>query len=260
MASYSSNLESQIAKAANILNVKRRQSHQQMPGHTVELIDSLLELADLRFKAGDNLRAERLYREAERHGDEAQKTVSPTVRIRTKSKRAFHFEKKKQLDEAISSYQDALEIADQGGAPYAEIRATLHNNLAMLYNRRDECRKAEVHYKTALVLLESVDGAVGNKIGTISNNLGVYYASIGNLNSAFRLFRRGLRMRRQFFQDDNHPAVRQSLKNLGATLKALGRDSEAEECFSKVPEEEVRAFLAHRAVESQAEVLEQIAG
>ncbi len=260
MASTAPNLESEIAKATNHLNIKRRQSHHQAAGHSEELIKSLLEVADLRLRAKDNLRAERLYREADMHGDEAQKTISPIIRIRTKAKRGFLLESSGQIKAAIECYESGVNIAVREDVAYAEVRAAMHNNLAVLYGRLDKFGKAEFHYKSALVILESLDGKVGDKIGSLCNNLGAYYASIGDLDSAFRLFRRGLRMRRVFFQDDSHPLVQQSLKNLGATFKALGRNEEATDCLSKVPEKDAVSFLEKKSVECHPEELEQILG
>lgn len=258
MSSAPRSLESLIAKATAQLNLKRRQAHHPSSGHSEELIKSLLAVADLRVQAKDLLRAERLYREADMHGEEARKSVSPIVRIWTKAKRGFLFESNDQINDAIRCYHAGLDVAVEEDVAFAEVRATMHNNLAVLYKRLDQDERAEFHYKSALVILESLDGEVGNKIGTLCNNLGVYYAGLGKLNQAFRLFRRGLRMRRLFFQDDTHPAVQQSLKNLGATYRALGRSEEASECFTKVPEKEMITFLERNGVETQAEVLEQI--
>ncbi len=258
MSSDAPSLESEIAKATSQLSVKRRQCHQQSAAHTEELIKSLIEVADLRVRAKDMLRAGRLYREADMHGEEAHKIISPIVRVRTKAKRGFLLERTGQIENAIQCYESGIAITIEEDVAYAEVRATMHNNLAVLHKRLNAHEKAEFHYKSALVILESLDGEVGNKIGTLCNNLGVYYAGLGKLNNAFRLFRRGLRMRRLFFQDDSHPAVQQSLKNLGATYRALGRNEEANECFEKIPAEEVITFLEQNGVETQAEELEQI--
>jgi len=260
MTAETPSLESRIAKATAQLDTRRRQSHHEVPGHSEELIKSLVEVADLRFQARDYARSERLYREAEMHGNEAKKTISPAVRIKTKAKRALLHDHNGSTEDAIECYRSALAIADQETNGLDEIRAALHNNLAVLLKRIGETEKAELHYKSALVLLEAVGGSVENKIGTLCNNLGANYACLGDFHSAFRLFRRALRSRQNFFQDDSHPSVQQSYKNLGVTYQALGRSGEAKECFSKVPKKDLEEFLQKRAVECHAETLEQLPG
>lgn len=257
MSSSTQSFKSLLTTATRQLSIRRRQVHHGLPGQTDGLIRCLVEMANLRAQEKDYYRAERLYREAEMHADESFKSVPPVVRIRLKAQRGYLLDFQGQTKEAIDCYISGLNIADENDITFSETRAVIHNNLAILYKELGKWDKAEFHYKTSLIILETLDGTMGEKIGTIYNNLGTYYAGLSRFDRSIQMLKRGLRIRLMHFgKDESHPDVQQSFKNLGATYRAAGYEEKANDCFSRIPEADVIAFLNDQKNEKCSELIE----
>ncbi|NNE91130.1 MAG: tetratricopeptide repeat protein [Verrucomicrobiales bacterium] len=240
---HNSPLQKAIEEASRILETTRRRAHLDSSQYRGDLIHALTVLAALRLKQEDFTKSDRLYREAEMHADEEWKHVAPEIRVKLKSQRGYLRECRGDTEGAILCYEAGLEIAEEHNITLSEIRAVIHNNLAILFKRAEKWEQSEHHYKMALVILEALVGANSDKVAAIYNNIGTFYTRRDKLKSAYRMFRRALGIRERFFKDDSHPDVQQSLKNLGAASRALGLEQEAQTCFDRVPEKDVILFL-----------------
>ena len=243
--------EKAIEAACKDLETQRRKAHINSSQHRGDLIHSLTTLAGLRLKQKDYAKSDRLYREAEMHADEEWKHVSPEIRVKLKSQRGYLRECQGDTENAITCYEDGLEIAEENDITLCETRAVIHNNLAILFKRAEKWDDSEHHYKMALVILEAIVGSNSEKVGAIYNNIGTFYTRRGKLKTAVRMFKRALRIRERFFKDDTHPDVCQTLKNLGVTHRALGNTAASNEIFARVPEKEVVLFLQEVFEEDQ---------
>ncbi len=247
-----------IDQAARRLEMERRRAHINSPQHCNNLIRALTGLAALRLQVEDYSRADRLYREAEMHADEEWRHVTTDIRIKLKSQRGYLSECMDNTEQAIACYEHGLKIADDHDITLSETRAVIHNNLAILFKKAEKWDQSEHHYKMALVILEALAGSNSEKVASIYNNIGTFYSRLDKLKAAEKMFRRALRIREQSFNDDTHEDVQQSLKNLGATLKAIGNDEEANACFERVPGIDVPQFLA-RVIDGDQERMESFA-
>ena len=231
-------------EAMRNLEVERRRAHLNSSQHRGDLIHALTSFAGYLLKLKEFGLSDRLYREAEMHADEEWKHVSPEIRVKLKSQRGYLCECDDNTDKAIICYENGLKIAEENDITWCETRAVIHNNLAILFKRAEKWDESEHHYKMALVILEAIAGSNNDKVAAIYNNIGTFYTRRDRLKSAERMFKRSLRIRDRFFKDDTHPDVQQSLKNLGATQKALGNNEGAKACFARVPKNEVLLFLS----------------
>ena len=105
-------------------------------------------------------------------------------------------EKELKLQEAISFYQQVLNIIQKQGEP-RQLTSDILSNLAGLYRDQGRYEQAEALYQRALAIREQVLGSEHPQVATSLNNLAGLYQSQGKYEQAEALYQRALVIREQ---------------------------------------------------------------
>ena len=107
-------------------------------------------------------------------------------------------------------------------------RADILDQLGDAHKSCTQYTKAEMAYKDALKLYESLHNSLG-EANSLNNLAGLYY-SIGRYSDAEPLYERSLHIRETQLGAD-HPSTATSLNNLAELYRSMGRYSEAEPLY-----------------------------
>jgi tetratricopeptide (TPR) repeat protein len=201
--------------------------------HAPRLIAALAELGSLRRASGDYDRAERLYREALAHSDQA--AGADAVRtLGIRSLLAYTLDCRGDTAAAIHAYHQILDEARQQGQGEAETAAVIHNNLGMLYKKSGDHDAAALHYQSALVIFTRLKGESSPEVACVYNNLGVLHYSRLDAERARELHQRALTIRQRIYGETaQNYDLYQSYTNLAAVHKVLGEYAVAESFQSR---------------------------
>jgi eukaryotic-like serine/threonine-protein kinase len=119
----------------------------------------------------------------------------------------------------------ALPLAERSGN--AVERAMSANNLGGVFVTQGEYEQAELHYRRALEIRETILGPYDPRVGQSANNLGFVLAHQAEYEQAERYYERALSTFEQALGPE-HPYVASSLNNLGGVLARRGEYEQAE--------------------------------
>ncbi len=105
--------------------------------------------------------------------------------------------------------------------------ATTLNNLGATHEALGEHEQAELRYRHALTMIETIQGSDHPDVAVGLNNLASLYFSQGAFDKAEPLWKRGLSISEQFLGDE-HPHLIQSLLTLGLVTQAQKQFDRAE--------------------------------
>ena len=138
------------------------------------------------------------------------------------------------LSAAQTYFEHALEIfnGEFGGEnSQIKLKATILNNLGIVYHDLGQFKKAKDHHEHALVLLESINPKKPSHEKADSFiKLGNVFFSVGNLEKAKEYFCKSLTMR-EILYGDEHATVADALTNLGMVHSVLDDLQSAENLF-----------------------------
>jgi CHAT domain-containing protein len=137
-----------------------------------------------------------------------------------------------KYDEALPSYERALEIRERVLEPdHPEIAASI-NGLAILYYYAGEYAKAESLHQRALAIREKALWPNHPDVATSLNGLANIYWSKGDYAKAESLHQRALAIREKALGPE-HPSVAISLNNLGLLYHNTGDLAKAETAYQR---------------------------
>ncbi|CAF2776757.1 unnamed protein product [Rotaria sp. Silwood2] len=113
-------------------------------------------------------------------------------------------------DQAISSYNKALEIADTNSDLWSEIVA----NLADIFRKKGNYNDSHELYLKALKQLESVHGHNHPLVADVMNNLGILLKKEGKYIEALDYFKQALKISKHYY-GHKHESIGMYLGNIG---------------------------------------------
>lgn len=136
----------------------------------------------------------------------------------------------RRLDEARSSYTQALDLYRQGDAP---IEASIVlNSLAVLARNEGRLDDAARFYRESIDLRMAVDARPNPDVAATLANLGRLLVSLDKLEEAEPILIQSVEMHRAFF-DNDHFAPAMPMLSLAELKSKLGRDDEAIEMMDE---------------------------
>ena len=137
-----------------------------------------------------------------------------------------------KYDEALLSYERAVEISERVLEPGHPDVAVPINGLAILYYYEGDYAKAESLHQRALAIREKALGPNHPDVATSLNGLGNVYWNKGDYAKAESLHQRALAIREKAL-GPNHPDVAISLNNLGLLHHYTGDFAKAETLYKR---------------------------
>jgi CHAT domain-containing protein/Tfp pilus assembly protein PilF len=137
-----------------------------------------------------------------------------------------------KYDEALLSYERAVEISERVLEPGHPDVAVPINGLAILYYYEGDYAKAESLHQRALAIREKALGPNHPDVATSLNGLGNIYWNKGDYAKAESLHHRALAIREKAL-GPNHPDVAISLNNLGLLYHYTGDFAKAETLYKR---------------------------
>ncbi len=137
-----------------------------------------------------------------------------------------------KLDEALASYQRALEIQRAVlGDDHPTLAATL-GGIGISHYSKGEYAEARAPLERAVALREATLGEEHPLLAVSLNNLGIDLLRLGDYDASLATHRRALAIRERAL-DPDHPDIAESLNNLGVVLQEQDRFAEAEPYFAR---------------------------
>lgn len=128
----------------------------------------------------------------------------------------------RNLDKARTCHEDAVELGRQIFSPKENGRlAAFLLNLAVVYNRLGEFRKALQMYQETLQLVREAYGPRDQRVARVLNTLSTCYYSLGKYHESVDALLEALSIHEEI-HGDYHPNVAQTLYVLGFTYRAKG--------------------------------------
>ena len=132
--------------------------------------------------------------------------------------------------DAVTAYQDALDVRKRILGPDHLSTITSLDNLALLYRTQGRYADAEPLFKDALAARRKALGDAHPDTAVCMNHLAGLYSAQGRYADAEPLFKDALAARRKALEKD-HPDTLYSMNDLAALYRALGRNAEAEPLY-----------------------------
>jgi CHAT domain-containing protein/Tfp pilus assembly protein PilF len=132
-----------------------------------------------------------------------------------------------KYDEALSSFERALEIRESRLGPDHPDVSQVISGLAVLHHYKGDYVKAEPLHRRALAIREKSLGPEHPDVALSLNNLAILYRGLGDYAKAEQLQQRALAIKEKSFGPD-HPDVAASLHNLANLYRDLGDYAKAE--------------------------------
>ena len=128
-------------------------------------------------------------------------------------------------DDALASWEKALEFFENSDPPAPLDVAAMCNNLAFLHRSAEDLEEAETYLLKALEISHRELGPQHEETALLCNNLGACYQAGGHHEQAREMHMMALDARQELF-GSSHPDTAQSHNNLALTL-AMSGDREA---------------------------------
>jgi tetratricopeptide (TPR) repeat protein len=147
---------------------------------------------------------------------------------------------KGNLELAEKMFEGALEEAQKLGPEDSRL-ATSFNNLALIYQRQGQPRKAAPLYKRALAVYDRARGASRRHLASTLDNLAELYFNQGDLIKARALYRKVLSVFEQVY-GPCHEELVPRLKRLGYIYCERGRYDEALQFYNRAQDIKMMHF------------------
>jgi serine/threonine-protein kinase len=167
------------------------------------------------------------------------------------------YQQKRQLDEAIHNYQqaiagrNALALAHPKVAEYQRDLATSHNNLALIYHFKGKAREAETEYRAALGIQQQLADDAPH-ISQYQNDLARTHANLGDLLGPARgegEYQEVFKLRKQLAE--RHPSFIEYQSMLAESCLALARAHIAGKEFKKAEDDVQQALTIQRKLAAE---------
>ena len=154
-------------------------------------------------------------------------TEDPVVaKARALRERGDAHQRAQRSDEAIASYQAAIELMQSSGGDHEELALAL-NELAFVLHSLGRPKEAVPSLERALSIRERLfDGQDHPALASSLNNLAAVLDVLGRAREALPYYKRALSMHQRLFEGD-HPRVAMSLIGLTGVLYGLGKARES---------------------------------
>lgn len=146
--------------------------------------------------------------------------------------RSVQFYKEGNVDEAIKTAEQALELAKAKLGLNSPSTATCFDNLAFLSQARGNFSKSEELYQKSLEIRISLFGPDDLVVATSWNNLALLHLELSAYDTAESCMARSIEIR-QSKAADNHSLIANSLNYLGVIYSRMGNERKAEKAFSE---------------------------
>ncbi len=130
---------------------------------------------------------------------------------------------------AKAMFQRAMDLLGTVAEPEPRAATTL-NNLAATHEALGEYEQAELRYRHALAMIETIQGPEHPDVAAGLHNLASLFFSQRAFASAEPLWQRGLSINERFF-GDRHPHLIQPLVTLGVVTQAQKKFDRAEQYY-----------------------------
>ena len=141
---------------------------------------------------------------------------------------------------AEKMFDAALEEAQKLGSEDPRL-ATSFNNLALVYQKQGQSRKAAPLYKRALAVYDRARGVSRRHLASTLDNLAELYFNQGDLVKARALYRKVLSVFEQVY-GPNHEELVPRLKRLGYIYCERGRYDEALQFYNRAQDIKLMSF------------------
>ncbi|CAF0855602.1 unnamed protein product [Adineta ricciae] len=156
------------------------------------------------------------------HNDQSQKKAEILNSIGLLAKKCSHY------DQAISSYNQALEIVDTSSNLWSEIVA----NLADIFRKKGNYNESYELYLKALKQLESVHGHNHPLVADVMNNLGILLKKEGKYIEALDYLKQALKISKHYY-GNKHESIGMYLGNIGDIYRKQGDYKTAEVIYKE---------------------------
>jgi serine/threonine-protein kinase len=203
-----------------------------LPPDHADVAQSLTDLGMLRADVGELEEAEPLLRRSVailRSGRRRR----PVELGRSLNNLGYLLQVKGEHDEAVSVYEEALEIYGREMRASEEVRsgiATLKMNLGWIEENRGDLEAAERHFRDGLVIRRELYGSTHPHIAKSLNSLAAVQLRQGKLHEAGVSVRDALALQRRLYPD-GHPDIGNSLLSLANITAEQGQHSVSDSLF-----------------------------
>ncbi len=196
-----------------------------------EVIESLINLAEIYHNQGDYGRAEPLYRQVLAIQERSLSNDHPLLASILRNLGLLHRDLGK-WEEAEQFYQRALVIQERTLEPDHLETTTTWDSLGVLYGMQGRYGESEELLQRALASAEKTLGERHPIVGVSLNNLAKLYSLEGKYGQAEELLQRALAIQEQAFGSE-HLDIAMILGNIARLAVYQGQDQRAEELYQQ---------------------------
>lgn len=196
---------------------------------SLEVAESMKDLAWSVEMLGDNSEAERLYRQSLAL-QQALLGANEPVTLETSASLAGLLRVQGRPQEAERLYREVLSFREREQARESVLAAETTHDLAQAIYDQGRYAEAEPLFRRALAIRRRLLGDDHPDVSDNLNNLALLLYGQGRYQEAEPVYRESLRLRRKVLGPE-HPDVGNSLNNLALLLARQGRDREAVEMY-----------------------------
>ena len=138
-----------------------------------------------------------------------------------------------KFDTALKLYEECLKAQKEGlGASHPETINTLLS-IAQIHWHSGSYRSAWMSFKDILILQVQSIGPVSLPVASTVSSMALIYCQMEKYEDALELYQEALRIRRDCFEQQNHPDITATLNTIGLVLCRLHEFKLAKETFQK---------------------------
>ncbi len=160
------------------------------------------------------------------------------------------------FEQAVSLFQEALNIHEMLGDLQSYAYASVHNNLSLVYQETGRLDLAVIHLETALPLIENMPEH-GHELAVTETNLGILYHRMGKTWKAQMCIGRAL----QIFEgldDEKNVHYAAALNMLGTFHYESGQYEKAADAYEKAAKYTERFFGKNKEYETACRNLSRV--
>ncbi len=165
----------------------------------------------------------------------------PVLQVRHLLGRAYLADLRSEYTEALSLYQQALEVLDRQPIWDESLRIGALTGIGNMHQAMGHVEEALHYQEQARQQLEDEVGADHPRMGAIYNNIGNAQSSLGRYQAALASYERALQIWRNTYGDE-HPRVSAVLHNLGSVRKEMGDWEAARDYYRREGEIALASF------------------
>jgi tetratricopeptide (TPR) repeat protein len=137
------------------------------------------------------------------------------------------------FNSALTCYEEGLDVERTVLTPnHPHIIITM-TNIARIYELRKEYPEALIAYNEVRIMQEEAFGNSSIEIASTHSSMGLTQYNMMCYKGAFDSFQEALRVRRKYFESDEHPEIASSLSSLGLVLFKQNLYEQARNCYTE---------------------------